>query len=469
MLGLPSRQGSVIEERGPNWFRPARPRPHPGVLSDFARLRALRHNLISVFVESDYTSGNDEGRLLNRQVVLFNQPEAIKHVLVTNNANFERKSPQMRRALEHLVGDGLFISDGETWARRRPLVADIVHRNRMPAFGPCMEAAVAQMVTRWQARAPDIIFDVLQEMAELAADTVSRSVFGQALDPGAARQVVTGFAEYQRLIDSVNLGYYLGADEGWPVIRGPRLRRSVKRIREVIDAVISAHLRSGPTDSSMIDLLIRRQERNPELGLDIAALRSEAATLFMAGHETTATTLSWAWYLLANAPWVEEAVHHEIGSVVGCRAPLVSDVPSLKWCRAVIEETLRLYPPVPILPRQAKSADEVAGISIEPAALVVIVPWLLHRAVDLWDRPHDFLPERFLANERPQPYTYIPFSTGPRVCPGLNFGLTEAVLCLASLAQRFRVRVAPGYQVEPHCRLSLRPRGGLSVRIEARA
>lgn len=462
------RPAAILEERGPGWFRPARPAPYRGPVGGIGSILVLRRNLIAAFGEDDYSVGTRPSRIFGRQVVVVNEPSAIKHVMVTHNDNFERKSPQMRRALVHLVGDGLFISDGDTWQHRRPLVADIVHRNRMPVFGPRMEAAAVNMADRWEKRPKEAVFDMLGEMAELTAGIISHAVFGQKLMPGAAHDVVAGFAEYQRLIDSVNVGYFLGADEGWPVMRGPRLRRSIGRIHGVIDRTIANHLASDDDGNSLVALLARRQDKSPELGLDLDALRSEAATIFMAGHETTAATLAWAWYLLANAPWVEDAVHADIENVVGSRAPTVDDVPNLNWCRAVIEETLRLYPPVPILTRQARNADRVGGIDVEPAALIVVAPWLLHRAKDLWDQAHDFLPERFLGERRPLPYSYIPFATGPRVCPGMNFGLTEAVLCLATLAQRFKVRVAKGYRVEPHCRLSLRPRGGLPVSIERR-
>jgi cytochrome P450 len=217
----------------------------------------------------------------------------------------------------------------------------------------------------------------------------------------------------------------------------------------------------------MVDMLVRRQARNPESGLDVSALRNEAATIFMAGHETTATALTWAFYLLANAPWVESELVDEVKSVCGERAPILADVPQLNWCRAVVEEALRLYPPVPFLARQAKAKDVICGIEVEPASLVIVSPWLLHRAPQLWDRPNDFVPERFLG-ARPGKYVYLPFSAGPRVCAGQAFGLAEAILCVASLAQKFVIRPIPGRKVEPVCRLSLRPRDGLPVTVMQR-
>jgi len=281
MLGLLPKPAAILEERGPDWFRPARPQPYQEPFGPFARLLAARRNLISVFTESDYVSRNGMLRVLGRQVVIVNDPASVKHVMVTNNDNFERKSPQLRRALEHLAGDGLFVSDGALWARRRPLVVDIMHRNRMPVFGRSMEAAVAETADRWQQRPQGTVFNALADMAELTAEIIAQAVFGQKLGRQAAHDVVDGFSRYQKLIDSVNVGYFLGADEGWPIVRGPRLRRELARIRAVIDRVITDHIAGAAEgdENSMVALLVRRQTRSPGSDLDLGALRSEAATI----------------------------------------------------------------------------------------------------------------------------------------------------------------------------------------------
>jgi len=460
---------AILEEKGQDYFSPARPQPTEHLLPLPQLIMAARSNLLSIWPKSDYKSGVAMTKILGRQICLVNTPDAVRHVMHIRHENFERKSPQMRRALEFLLGDGLFISDGETWKKRRPLVADIVHKTRVPEFGRPMRDVSAEFVTRWENFDANEPVNVLTQMAELTAEIIARAVFGNNLGSAAAYEVIEGFTRYQSLIDSFNLGYFLGADNGFPIIRGPRLRASVKKVNTVIDKVIEDHLAGRGDQSSMIELLLRRQARNPELGLDQTALRHEAATIFMAGHETTAATLTWVWYLLSHAPWVEEAVIGEIERVTGGAMPSIDDVPKLDWCRAVIEETLRLYPPVPILARQPREADEIDGHPIKPASLALVVPWLLHRAQDLWDAPHAFKPERFLGEQRPIPYSYIPFAIGPRICAGLNFGLSESILCLAILVQRFKVRVVEGYKVEPVCRLTLRPNNGLMVTIEKRA
>ncbi|MBV2186189.1 MAG: cytochrome P450 [Rhizobium sp.] len=155
------------------------------------------------------------------------------------------------------------------------------------------------------------------------------------------------------------------------------------------------------------------------------------------------------------------------GRECGDRVTTIDDVPRLDWCRAVINETLRLYPPVPILARQTKEKDRIGGIDVEPASLVLIVPWLLHRTPSLFEQPHQFRPERFLGDNRPKPTVSFPLPAG-RVCPGQHFGETEAILCLAILAQKFSLRLREGHKVEPLCRLTLRPKGGLPVALHRR-
>ncbi|KQV35713.1 MULTISPECIES: cytochrome P450 [unclassified Rhizobium] len=458
----------IIEKRRKNALEPAHANYFKGKSGSLRIMLQARHDFLSIWRRKDYTDHVSSIKLLGRQIVLVNSPDAIRYVVAKRHENFERKTPQMRRALEFLLGDGLFISDGETWKQRRPLVNDIVHKNRLPVFGKIMEKTASEMVERWSAMPDGAEVNVLFEMAGLTAEIISRSVFGNDLGEDGAKAVSEGFESYQSLIDSINLGYFLGFDEGLPVLRTPKLRKSVSRIHAIIDKVVEDHLAGRGDDQSMVELLVRRQKRNPELKLDVVALRNEAATIFMAGHETTAATLTWAWYLLSRAPWVEKSVHDEIARVCGSRVPTLDDLPDLNWCRAVIEETLRLYPPVPILARQATEADRIGDIDVKPASLVLIVPWLLHRTESLFKDAHLFKPERFLGEKRPVPYSYIPFAAGPRVCPGLQFGLNEAILCLAVLAQRFHVRVADDLKVEPQCRLTLRPRGGLPVTLHRR-
>lgn len=470
MFGWQGAPIRYVDRLTADTFEPAHAEPYDG--PGGAKLRLLlraRKDLLSIWRVDDFREKIDSITLFGRKIVLVNAPEFIREVVVKRHENYQRKSPQMRRALEYLLGDGLFISDGETWKNRRALVSDIVHMNRVASFGPIMQRTTMELVRRWNSLPAGETINVLHEMAGLTAEIIARSVFGNQLGKDSADAVTEGFTQYQSLIDSINLAYFVGFDDGLPVIRTPSLRRAVKRIHRIVDKVVEDHLAGRGEHHSMVDLLIRRQQRNPELKLDVVALRNEAATIFMAGHETTAATLTWAWYLLSRADWVESALHLEIERVCGTRTPTIDDVPQLELCRAVIEETLRLYPPVPVLARQNMQADRLGDVEVPAQSLILIVPWLLHRTPSLFAEPHLFNPDRFMKGKKPVPYSYIPFASGPRVCPGLHFGLTEAVLCLAIIAQRFRVRVPAEHSVVPGARLTLRPRGGLPATLQQRS
>ena len=462
------RPQPVIETVGPDRLEPAHPQPRTAPLGFLGTILGARRSLIGDWNVTDYEPDVFSFRILGRQVVVVNEPDAIKHVMATNNSVYERKSPQMRRALEGLLGDGLFISDGHTWQQRRPLVADIMHKNRLKEFAPVMEQVLHETVDALAGQSDGATIEGLPFLAKLTAEIISRTVFGTRLGHDAAQEVVSGFTQYQRTVDSFNLAYFLGADEGWAQRRSARLRRAIERVHRPIEHIVSQHLQGRGDAGSMVSLLIRRQEKSPQLALDITAIRNEAATIFMAGHETTATTLAWALYCLSKAPWAEAALHEELDTVLDGRAPQLSDIPDLNHCRAVIEETLRLYPPVPILSRQSSQADDINGVTVEKAGLVLVVPWLLHRTAEYWPEPHRFRPERFVGTRRPAPYTYVPFAAGPRICAGLAFGLSEAVLSLATLAQRFRFATAADYVAEPLCRLTLRPHDGLPLKVYRR-
>ncbi|WP_137129524.1 cytochrome P450 [Rhizobium sp. FY34] len=470
MFGWRSAPIRYIDRLTSNSFEPAHAAPFDATRG--TKLQLLLHarkDFLSIWREDDFRSKIDSIQLLGRKIVLVNSPEFIREVVVKRHENYQRKSPQMRRALEVLLGDGLFISDGETWKNRRALVSDIVHMNRVPSFGPIMQTTAQELVQRWETLPAGRTINVLHEMAGLTAEIIARSVFGNDLGKDRADAVTDSFTKYQSLIDSINLAYFIGFDNGLPVMKTPSLRSSVRKIHGIVDKVVEDHLAGRGDHHSMVDLLIRRRQRNPELKLDVIALRNEAATIFMAGHETTAATLTWAWYLLSRAHWVEKALHQEIDRVCGDRVPTMDDVPRLELCKAVIEETLRLYPPVPILARQNMKADRLGDIDIPAQSLILMVPWLLHRTPELFEDPHLFKPERFMNGRKPIPYSYIPFASGPRVCPGLHFGLTEAVLCLAILARNFRVVVPDGHVAIPGARLTLRPQDGLPATLERRA
>jgi cytochrome P450 len=440
-------------------------------LPTFELLRRSSKNFIAIWEDKAFEYKTMSTRVLARQVVICNSPETVRQAFVTDNASFERKSPQMRQILRPLVGDGLFISDGDIWKTRRRIVAPIIHGQHLPNFAPTMVEVATETRDRWRAQPPGSEIDALSEMAEMTAGVICRTIFGRELGRQSARAIIESFTQYQRQIDTISLLSFAGMPDFRPSFMQPRsVRRSKNRIIAVLDEVIaSARSRGGHDEDSVVGMLLNAKDGDGQ-PLSNEAIRNEASVIFMAGHETTANCLAWAWFLLSQAGWAEAAMHDELERVLGNRLPSLKDVPNLVYTRAVIDETMRLYPPIPLLTRQASKAEKIRSRNVEKGAIVAVIPWLLHRHRLYWKKPDHFMPERFLPGAPPiNKYLYVPFSLGPRVCAGLQFGITEAVLCLAVLAQSFRLKLAPGAKVEPVSRLSLRPGEHLPMTLEPRA
>lgn len=435
-------------------------------------LRVCARNFLAIWEEKAFVYRMMRTRLITRTTLICNAPDWVKDAFVTNNAAIERKSPQMRHALKPLLGDGLFISDGAVWARRRKIVSPIIHASRLGEFAPAMVEATIEMRDRWAAVPQGQEINALTEMGQLTAEIICRTIFGRSLGGEHAHEIVDAFADYQRRIGQTALGSMFGLPDWWPRFYPKAIHASVARMVAVLDDIIESYRqREQSADGAMIGHLL--EARDPDTGqpLSTEAIRNEAAVIFMAGHETTANTLAWVWYLLSQAPEVEAKLHAELDTVLGGSAPALADLPRLPYTRAIIDETLRLYPPVPFLAREAVRDVTIVRRTFRKGSLVIAVPWLLHRHKLLWDDPDAFIPERFLAGAvRPiDKYAYIPFATGPRVCAGMAFGLAESVLCLATLAQGFALRLRPGAKVEPVARLTLRPEGdGLPMTLHPR-
>ena len=452
-------------------FIPPFPERSPEILPVWRRLRLLNRDLLAGWEQQAFGWNFVTTKLLTRRVFLCNSPESVQFAFTTKNSSFEGKSLEMVRILEPLIGNSLFITHGDHWRNRRRMVAPIIHISRLPQFAPLMIEAAVETRDRWAAVSRSETIDVLSEVEQLAAEIISRTIFGRGLGHHHAKEIADGFTDYQRANFRLDVALLLGLPHWMPRLPRRGSKRSVQRIRRVLDEIIaSQRARGGEGEDSAISLLMNSRDEETGAPLDDDALRNEAMVLFIAGHETTANSLAWTLYLLSQAPDVQARMHAEIDSVLGGRLPTFADVPHLSYTRAVFEETMRLYPPLPYLSRQVLQDEEFQGHKIPKGAVIVVSPWLLHRHTKLWDKPDHFVPERFLpgGNRPASKFAYIPFSSGPRVCAGMAFGMTEAVLCLAILGQAFRFRLKPGYDVQPLCRMTLRPGDQLPMTVERR-
>jgi cytochrome P450 len=436
-----------------------------------------KKNLLSTWTNDAYKDRTFGFNLLKQHYFVCNSPESVRRVFLDEHDNYDRKSPQMRHALEPLLGDGLFVSDGELWKQRRAYCAPAFDNDLLPGFSEVMIDSAKEVAQRWSMQPEGTPVDMLNEMARLTARIIGRTVFGDDTKEEEAAQVVHGFTEYARHVEQLDLADTLGVP--WLRFFGNPIRKSktmlsAHKVHEIIDRIIKRHQQHKDNGQfTLLSLLLEGKTGKPGAPdvcpLGVEAARNEAIVMFMAGHETTANSLAWTWYLLDHAPKAMNKLHDELDQVLDGRTPSLADIEKLPFTQAVFEEAMRLYPPVPLLSRQARKADVINKKQIKPDSIILVVPWLLHRHEAYWEDPNSFRPERFMPDQpKPNKFCYLPFSVGHRVCLGKRFGLTEGILCLATLAQHFRPRIVPGHTVEIDCRLTLRPNGGLPMLLAPR-
>jgi cytochrome P450 len=452
-------------------FKPVKANPDSSASNRLVGLLKARRNILAPFSEAEFSRRLFEFRILRQRYIVCNAPEFVREVFIEKHDNFDRKSPQQRTALEPILGDGLFASDGELWKERREACAPALRSELLPMFVPIMVETALEVRRSWEQHPTGKPIDILHEMAKMTARIIGRTVFGDDVPEEEAAQTVRGFSKYQQTVEQMSLADCAGLP--WlkwftNPLKHRKTLSAAKEVQEVIDRIIERRMASqGSQPHSLLDLFFQQDAANGKCPMSKNAARNESIVMFMAGHETTANTLAWAWYLLDGEPAARKALQCELAEVLQGRLPTLDDVPRLVYTRAVIEETLRLYPPVPILSRQARRAGTVGTKSVDPGTIMVAIPWLLQRHKLYWEEPDMFRPERFLPDRpRPDKCLYFPFSIGPRVCLGLRFGLTESILCLAILAQKFAPRLKPGHNVEIDCRLTLRPGEQLQMILE---
>lgn len=424
-----------------------------------------RENWIASFGEDAFDEPVLERRALWRRNLVLNDPAALRHVLLDNAANYS-KTRIARRLLEPGLGKGLITLEGDEWRRHRRIMAPAFdHQSIMDAV-PAMAEAAETVIQRWERLPETGTIEMAQEMRSATLRIIARTMF--AADASGIEALVARTVERYQARLRPSLLDLIGMPEWLPQLRQRYFARVIfAELSQAMDRIIAER---SAAPSARPDLLSRLVAAGDGAPLSLREIRSEVVTVFMAGHETTALALTWTWYLLALHPQVRERLEAELARVLGGRAPGAQDVQRLPYTRMVIDEALRLYPPAHTISRQALGPDEVCGRRVKTGAILFIMPWLLHRHRALWDEPLRFKPERFApeAAEARHRFAYLPFGAGPRICIGAAFAVTEAVVLLAALAQRFRPRLIPGQRIEPAGLITLRPRGGLHMTLERR-
>jgi len=398
----------------------------------------------------------------HHHIVFLNHPEYIREVLVVQNDNFIKERTVRRTKM--LLGEGMITAEGAEHRAQRQTAQPAFHRQRVAEYGVSIVEEASQMRDSWRAGEQR---DIARDMMHLTLNVVARTLF--AID--LRGEVYELAAAINRIMGLYNFLIMLPAAEWLVHLRPPGLAAFVRarnRIDAVVYRMIDAHRGSGVDRGSLLDLMLAASPANDEESR--RALRDQVITIFLAGYETVANALSWTWYLLSQNPDCEAKLHAEVESVLNGRLPGVEDVSRLRYTENVLAESLRLYPPAWAMGRYARNDFALDGFYLPARTTVLISQFITHRDARYFPDPLRFDPERFGADGRAKraKFTYFPFGAGPRQCIGESFAWMEGVLILATLAQKWKLRLVPGHRVEPEPLITLRPKYGMRMEVELR-
>jgi len=432
---------------------PPHPPRAPDSMTALGRIMAIRESVIGSWGQRAYEEDIIRGRFFGRGSFILNEPDAIRHVLVDNYENYTR-TPVGFRVLRPMLGEGLLIAEGRAWKHQRRTLAPAFTPRAVSTLVPHMVAATDDTIAKLKA-ASNAPVDLREAMQRLTLEIAGRTMFSFGMDRhGAAlRDFVMEYGT--KLARPHFLDMLLPLS--WPSPQDFARARFRKRWTAFVGMLMAERRAAGKQEGApprdLFDLM--GAARDPETGAAFtdAQLGDEVATMILAGHETTATALFWALYLLALDPATQEELAAEVqGATVDGAFATVNgavDIERLKFTRAVVDETMRLYPPAFLIARAAAGPDTIAGQPVKKRDVVLIAPWLLHRHEKLWREPNAFIPQRFMTGTPPDRFAYLPFGVGARVCIGAHFALVEAVLALAKIVGAFRVSLVDKAPVMP--------------------
>lgn len=402
-------------------------------------------------------------KLGTRTVYVLNHPDLIHEVLVANHRNFIKHSFFWRHVTA-IFGSGLLTSEGDSWLRQRRLMAPAFHRERITGYGQTMVAYTERMLDTWRAGE---VRNVHHDMMHLTLEIVGKVLFDA--DVGSDADAI-GTA-FDAVTDEIAARFRrpVFIPDWIPLPGNVRYNRGVRTLNNLVYRIIREHRANGAQGGDLLSMLMQARDEDGNQMND-RQLRDEAVTLLLAGHETTALALSWTWYLLSLHPEVDAKLYAELRSVLNGRSPTPADMRALPYTERVIQESMRLFPPAYGFGREAVADCEIGGYDVPAGTTVFMSPWLMHHDARWFDEPQRFNPDRWsdgLAERLPR-HAYLPFGGGPRICIGNTFAMMEAVLLLATIAQRFRLERVSDEPVKPHTTITLRPHGGVTLRVAQR-
>jgi len=438
--------------------------PGPGRLRFLFELPEVRRNPLAYLCRSVAEYG-DIFRIGFGPVTIFvvNDPEAVNRVLVEKSTEYVKG--RSARALSRILGQGLITSGGELWRRQRTMIQPAFQRDFLSGLIGTMTTSVDSMLSGWPAKQGDIGIDMHEEFSRLAIRIVGKTLFGVDIGDQSS-QLTRAFAEANAHADYyVKRVFMLPA---WaPTPRGLAVQRTKRTLRSLVQHIIDEHRKAERSD--LLSLMIEVPDETGQRMSD-SQIHDEVLTMVAAGHETVANTLTWCFYLLGAHPEIQRKLHTEVAAVLADRTPTLADLPKLAYTSSVVQEAMRLYPPIWSIEREATVDDDLLGHRIPAGSSLALFTYGVHRHERYWEQPEEFRPERFSPeqSERRPRSIYLPFGAGPRRCIGNNFAMMEAEITLAMVVQRFWLFPVPNHPVEPEPLISLRPRYGLRMTVEAR-
>jgi cytochrome P450 len=452
---------------------PPKPPARPDRVSLWRYLRLFRADILSAQPARLYRAWMAEFRTPFFRSYLCNDPALVDLVLRARPEDFP-KSERVSEGLRPLLGQSVFVTNGAVWKRQRRIIDPAFEGGRLRDTFPAMVAAGQGAVARLRALADGAPVEIEAQTSHAAADVIFRTLFSLPIENETAARVFAEFKAHQRTQPVLNLAAFVPLPRWFPRFHRRETVATARRIRALIEALTAERMEAIAAGTAPDDLATKiMTTADPETGesFGTAEMVDQVAIFFLAGHETSASALAWALYLLALYPDWQERVAAEAEEVFGPRAPEFGDMGRLRCARDVFRETLRLYPPVPMMVREAACPERFRGRDVARGAQVVLSPWHLHRHERLWERPDAFDPARYgsEAGREGLRRAYIPFSAGPRVCTGAGFAMIEGPLLLAMLVRACRFEVVEARPALPVAHLTVRGRDGIWLRVAARA
>ncbi len=456
-------------------FCPAYPTPRKSRMPSWKAFFSSRHSWLDLLFEKSYSMQMGQVSLLNSTLFMPNEPTCVHRVLSDNVANYP-KHQLLGDALEPLLGESIFTTNGAQWQRQRQMMNPSFAQARIQvAFAHMQQATDAMMtrISRWDFQQSR---DIQEEMTLVTADVIFRTIFSTGIDAERAKSIFTAFNEYQALSPRLTVPAVYGLKWLTPFWLRRRSDRAAREIRHSLLAMIEPRFNVRDEVSAqancndILESLLHAKDDITGDRFTLEELLNQVAMLFLAGHETSASALSWALHLLAHSPDIQERMHEEVTAIAGMQALQSDQLKSLELTWNVFRETLRLFPPVGFFARSVVDTDKIRDKTLHKGDSVVIAPWLIHRHRQLWATPDAFDPDRF---SRPEGRAsardaYLPFSSGPRVCIGAAFAHQEAALILANIVRAYRITPRAGHVPAPVGRLTIRSANGIFVQLSPR-